>query len=478
MVELRLDQQKHGSEGFTTFERVVGLVILIVSFGVAVQLALVAWYNGRIMPGVVAAGQNIGSLTMADARAKLRNEANGYKLSVSVAGQKFQAKPEVLGVSFDVESTLQQAYQTGRNDFIQIRNLEPVPMAYTLDRSKLTGFVSDVAAKVGVLPTDATVKVVSGQVSTVADKPGATVDQGGLMALVVNTLEHPAVDTNIDLATKPVQADVRQADLASVVDRTNRLLALTITLKNGSKVYRPLPAEIGEWVTFNKQQLSGKATLAVTVDSARVKDFVQNVANDSAVAPVNKKVSVENGVSKTTQEGKDGLTVDQDDLQSVMMDALNNLKSIEYDIKTKSVPYITVTTVTNSPINSGGYIEVNLTQQHLWVWQDQKVIYESPVTSGATGAGLGTVTGTFAIYYKTTNTHLNGHPYGYDYDVPVAFWMPFYQGYGLHDASWRSSFGGPDYYYGGSHGCVNLPYATAAFIYNWSVIGTPVWIHN
>jgi lipoprotein-anchoring transpeptidase ErfK/SrfK len=63
--------------------------------------------------------------------------------------------------------------------------------------------------------------------------------------------------------------------------------------------------------------------------------------------------------------------------------------------------------------------------------------------------------------------------------VFVQYWMPFYQGFGLHDASWRNgNFGGQDYYYGGSHGCVNLPLATAEFLYNWADIGTPVWVHN
>ncbi len=57
--------------------------------------------------------------------------------------------------------------------------------------------------------------------------------------------------------------------------------------------------------------------------------------------------------------------------------------------------------------------------------------------------------------------------------------MPFYGNYGLHDASWRNGvFGGQDYLYNGSHGCVNLPEATAAFIYNWADVGTPVWIHQ
>jgi len=145
-----------------------------------------------------------------------------------------------------------------------------------------------------------------------------------------------------------------------------------------------------------------------------------------------------------------------------------------------SVAYNVLSTSLTS-LNLPSYIEVNLSKQHLWVWQNQNVIYDSPITSGATGAGFPTVTGLFHIYYKTTNTHLIGYQYGprYDYDVAVQYWMPFYEGFGLHDASWRhGDFGGSDYYYGGSHGCVNLPLATAAFLYGWSVVGTPVWIHN
>ena len=36
---------------------------------------------------------------------------------------------------------------------------------------------------------------------------------------------------------------------------------------------------------------------------------------------------------------------------------------------------------------------------------------------------------------------------------------------GLHDATWRSTFGGAIYRGGGSHGCINLPYWAAQSIY-------------
>ena len=158
--------------------------------------------------------------------------------------------------------------------------------------------------------------------------------------------------------------------------------------------------------------------------------------------------------------------------------AVQNQTPLTYAISTHPIAFKTTSTSVVS-LDLGRYIEVNLTNQHLWVWQDHQVIFDSPITSGATGYGYGTVTGLFSIYYKTTNTHLVGYQYGYDYDVPVKYWMPFYQGFGLHDAVWRNGiFGGQDYIWHGSHGCVNLPDATAEFIYNWSTIGTPVWVHN
>ena len=48
----------------------------------------------------------------------------------------------------------------------------------------------------------------------------------------------------------------------------------------------------------------------------------------------------------------------------------------------------------------------------------------------------------------------------------MKYWMPFNGGIGLHDASWRSKFGGEIYKNSGSHGCVNLPRSVAETIYN------------
>lgn len=56
--------------------------------------------------------------------------------------------------------------------------------------------------------------------------------------------------------------------------------------------------------------------------------------------------------------------------------------------------------------------------------------------------------------------------------------MPFDGGIGLHDATWRNKFGGNIYINKGSHGCVNLPYQTAEYIYENVKVGTKVLVHK
>ena len=166
----------------------------------------------------------------------------------------------------------------------------------------------------------------------------------------------------------------------------------------------------------------------------------------------------------------------EDQLASSLASAVKATAPVEMAVPTSVVAFKTL--FNNTIELSGRYLEVNLSLQHLWAYDDGNVVFDSPITSGATGAGFPTVQGLFSIYSKEQNRYLNGRPLGYNYNVFVKYWMPFHQDYGLHDASWRSTYGGPDYYYNGSHGCVNLPEATAAWIYGWTVIGTPVWVHS
>ena len=116
------------------------------------------------------------------------------------------------------------------------------------------------------------------------------------------------------------------------------------------------------------------------------------------------------------------------------------------------------------------YVEINLTAQHLFFYKDGQLVMESDFVSGNSARGYDTPEGTYSITYKQRNATLVGE----NYETPVSYWMPFNKNIGMHDATWRSSFGGTIYKTKGSHGCINMPYEKAQELYGYIEKGTPV----
>lgn len=119
------------------------------------------------------------------------------------------------------------------------------------------------------------------------------------------------------------------------------------------------------------------------------------------------------------------------------------------------------------------YVEVSISNQTLWLYKDGECILKSPVVTGNPYAGNGTHTGAFRLKDRQRNATLVGP----GYSSPVNFWMPFNGGEGLHDAGWRGAFGGSIYLGGGSHGCVNCPYNTAATLFANLSVGDLVIVY-
>ena len=127
---------------------------------------------------------------------------------------------------------------------------------------------------------------------------------------------------------------------------------------------------------------------------------------------------------------------------------------------------------------AGTYVEVCLSNQHLWFYKDYGLIIDTDIVSGCVAKKAETKTGAFPLAYKESPSTLVGEDAADGYRTEVQYWMPFYEGQGLHDANWRSSFGGGIYLTSGSHGCVNMPPYAAATVYNYIEAGTAIIIYN
>lgn len=125
------------------------------------------------------------------------------------------------------------------------------------------------------------------------------------------------------------------------------------------------------------------------------------------------------------------------------------------------------------PYNYKKYILINISDQTLKYYVKGKVKLKSNVVTG--GPGNRTPKGHFRLRSKSRNITLRGN----GYSSYVKYWMAFIGSeYGIHDASWRSKFGGTIYKKNGSHGCPNMPRKNAAKLYKMAPIGTRVIIRK
>lgn len=121
------------------------------------------------------------------------------------------------------------------------------------------------------------------------------------------------------------------------------------------------------------------------------------------------------------------------------------------------------------------YIEVDLARQKLWYYKDGVLQLETNVVTGNPTKGNGTPTGTDRIWSRERDRYLTGETYR----SKVSYWAPInWSGVGLHDASWRSNFGGNIYKSGGSHGCINIPVPVMKNLFPQTFTGMPVIVYN
>lgn len=129
---------------------------------------------------------------------------------------------------------------------------------------------------------------------------------------------------------------------------------------------------------------------------------------------------------------------------------------------------------------NGKLLLVSIHAQHIWACDGPALVKDSAVTTGASAlmnVDDATPVGTWHIYSKRTNTTLKGCDVNGCWNDPVAYWMPFDDQVGFHDASWQTfPFGSSLYTTGGSHGCVHLPLDFISWVYGWAPIGTTVTV--
>ncbi|MBQ8040954.1 MAG: L,D-transpeptidase family protein [Lachnospiraceae bacterium] len=200
-------------------------------------------------------------------------------------------------------------------------------------------------------------------------------------------------------------------------------------------------------------------------DKDGVTEFINGLASEYDTYGTKRKFTTTSGEIKEISGGTYGSKLNQKAEVKYLTNAF--LEGIEEN----HIPaYTRSSTIRGKDDIGNTYIEVDMTNQKMYYYKNGVLKLETDVVTGNLKKNHDTPEGINYVYAKQKNRILRGPGYA----SPVDYWMPVNGGIGIHDASWRSEFGGEIYKTDGSHGCINTPLEKVKELYDMVTIGTPV----
>lgn len=462
---------------------ICGIVVLVL---LIVYLAGMLYYNDKFLNGTMVNGSDVGGMTLQKANDQLSKKVNGQSLKLIFNdGQSEVLQSAQLGVSYNKDNSLNQLMKNQNKwawfiGFFKNEKNTLTDLIQISDENLTNGIASMEHAKEEnqIAPTDAYIQYKDGSFSIVEETLGSKFNIEELVKNIKVALSEGKQQLDVTKANGYVKPQVYKddQDLNNQLKAANEycLSAITYTTPKGKEI----ALDGSTLITWLSKQDDGSYTKDESVFKEKLTAFVKELASQYNSIGVTRTFTGKDGQSHTVSGGTYGFRVSTDSEVSALLKMINENKSENNRIPehTGQLP---------SGENGGlgtTYLEINITKQHLWFVKDGSVVLESDFVSGKESDPTRlTPSGTYYIYNKERNRVLRGtkQPNGkYEYESPVSYWMPFNKGIGLHDASWRSTFGRDIYINSGSHGCINLPTGFAGSLYSQIYVNLPVVVYR
>ena len=385
------------------------------------------------------------------------NENNvGFKTRKTIEQELLSTIPEEINVHFCSENYSLPTYlfvkkeldeDTLKQSFIEWVSGNPIICYPTLSFDE--NILQNLLSEKKILNVDANIVFENNTWQLVPERIGLQFDEVEVSKRIMQALEDR--ETEVDCIDLQILPEVVAADLVDDFDKVAWLNDWQFTYQDGSGIYG---YELSEFVDNYRLKLPENY----------IEDFVSELhSRFDTTTDSYTFTTPDDETSKTVPYKTFGLTLKDSDEVEAINEALDSKSSVTMRIPSMS-----------------GYedigddkILISIDDQHIWVYFDGELWNESDVVTGRQNVH-DTPKGVFYITECINGKYLRGA----DYKTWVNKWMRLTNsGIGLHDATWRSSFGGNIYTYNGSHGCINLPKKFAYDLYEHAYVGLPVIIY-
>ncbi len=438
-------------------------------------------YAGKIYNNVYFGNVDLSGLTTTQAefllKSKLKTDFD-RQVKLTANGKSITVKLADTGLDFDYVKIADQSYRLGRtgslfqklkNSTITVFKKVSFLADPTIDQTKYNDFVNIATAQLDIPPQDATLAIQNGQVVFGDSHDGQTIKTVTLADTIAGLAG--TQNNRLTLATAILPAKIVSTNLSQANQQANDLLSKTYVFASQSKKYAPTKAQVGGWIelaTVNNQTVA-------QLNQTKIKSYLDTIAKNFATAAVVQKVDANSGA--VISAGQDGISLNEDKAVSDLLNQISNA-NITVALATTTTPMKIVTVTPNEGLVlgrfDGKYIDVNIATQQLCRVEGQNLVDCNTVSTGK--ASTPTPTGTFSIIFKDPM----------EWSTASSLWMPWFEeykagGYGFHELPrWPNGYqeGADHLGIPVSHGCIRLGVGPAETLYNWTDIGTPVYIHK
>ncbi|NLC74577.1 MAG: L,D-transpeptidase family protein, partial [Clostridiales bacterium] len=450
------------------------LIILAAVFGVA-YIAGALYYSKHFLPNTSINGRNVANETPVQVENEIKNDAEGYVLTITgrngltdtIKASDIDLEPVFDGSTGKLLKS-QNAFDWVRAALggdVALTSGSTVSYNATVLKEKVDGLVFFNIENV-VQPVNASYSYNSGigQYEVTAENNGSAPLRYKTLAAVENSINGLTDTMDMDAEGCYAEAYVRSDSetIAETVSELNKAMTADLKFEFGDETEELTSDVFHEWFSYGSMD-------GVKLNAAKVTEWVADLAGKHDTYNKERKFHTSTNEEVTVPAGSFGWEMDQVETAKLIVE------DISKGYKGTVEPVWTSKGEEFGDDDWGDtYVEVDLDNQHVWCYVDGLCVIETPCVTGNVAHVTGTPDGIYDITFKETNATLVGE----GYQSHVNYWMPFNRGIGLHDATWRSKFGGGIYLTSGSHGCVNLPLSAAKTIYANIEKGEPVIVHT
>lgn len=485
--DIEYDDEGHSKRhfNFKILRRVliiVGVVLLAIYIGGAV------FFMSHFEPNTKISDVDCSYKDISSTESAVSDHISDYKLTITertsgtdnTATTTESIKGSSIGVEYVSDGTVSKLLKS-QNVFawpakLFSRSLSNNQVNVKYDDTKLKSAISslkcmDTASMVA--PADATIAFNGTEYVVQTEVIGTTLDASSTQTAIATAVSD--TDANINLSDtgcyKNPNVYSDSPELQSKLTLYNKYVPFSITYQfsDGTEVLDGNTAI--NWYNIDS---NGNATLR---DDA-VSDWVADMASRHDTVDTTRTFTSKDGKQATVSGGTYGWQIDQDAEVADIKTALTSHKSVTRE------PDWAQTAASNAANDDWGntYIEISISDQHWWYVKDGSVALETDCVTGLPTADKATPTGVYDILEMQSPYTMHGTQYSdgsYAYVTDCSYWMRVtWTGVGIHDAPWKSVFGGTEYQTSGSHGCINTPSDIAGELYGMLEVGTPVVIHD